>query len=255
MDSMNLPNVDEHLERVREKLLYTGTYLASDLFSQIVSWQACDGKLKIVQPASTFFIPDLDEFDVKPPTKTEIASLSAVVKIAADDFHFDLDKGWTSTDHNNITNITLTLSGGSPTIEPFQTDYLKTVDNLKWLVSQLTGSPNTATRGLLIHQTFAPRISLKYRIPNVYFGLFRYVICLTSRVKIHHPTTLPDIYDMNGIKVIPIDYQRTLVNATVAVEFELTNWNTLPENRSLDHFSADIITIRTVLPLPTDTVV
>ncbi|KAF8995081.1 hypothetical protein BDQ17DRAFT_1430584 [Cyathus striatus] len=261
-------NIDEHLARIYRDLLQSGTYLGDELFNQIVSWEEFDADFKVVQTTDHSHTTNKQH-----STNAVIASLSVILKIHDNDFFYTSEGVFAGFNRyiRNLSRMKLVFSGGCPSIDPFKSEYPTVIENLKWLVDQAPCTAGTEKRGLFTGPCFAPRIKVKHTLftpqPEIIanhdpldYALMRNWPLRTRSTRRAMPylydnfcINRPAVFGAHGNEIHSDNYESQLVHATVKVDFALSYWyipRMLPDGIPCDLFSADLISIHTVLPPP-----
>ncbi|KAF8977318.1 hypothetical protein BDQ17DRAFT_1339252 [Cyathus striatus] len=286
-----------HYQEIHGRLMESGTYLGDKDFKANVKWEKIghcnkvteinDNTIALAHPdpssntsddssnpaASTEDELDDVEDECNVPIKPEIAGITAVVKISANDFFFTPDGGFNGTNKftTNFSQLVLSLSGAAPSIEPFKSDYPMVVENVKWLLSQSASKKGTEKLGFLVGPPTAHRLKVRHKLfeavpedPDDYddqkdWAMIRNWPVVNdaahsgiATIFDSHRVIHPKVYNIQGHRIHPKDYCSMLQHATVKPDFELSHWafESNGKKAARDVYSADLAAIHTIIPPP-----
>ncbi|KAF8997222.1 hypothetical protein BDQ17DRAFT_1429249 [Cyathus striatus] len=277
------------MQEIHNHLMNSGTYLSDKDFQANVTWgqiatsskdisleTACNavkGKASINDLSKNAHEPGDTTEVAEESTEHDVALTSAVVKISDEDFYFTSDGSFTGTNKftHNFYDLTLSLSGGAPPMEPFRSDYPQTIQNVKWLLSLASTKWFSGQCGFCVGLSDQPRLKLLLDDApdpeptdlNNFSNIHNWPVSTdTAKEAIPdlyntHCVVRPPTYDMHGNIINPNFFHSWLVNATVELVFVLSHWSiqaSCKEEPSYDTFAADLVAIQTITHPPRYTV-
>ncbi|KAF8995078.1 hypothetical protein BDQ17DRAFT_1430583 [Cyathus striatus] len=185
-------DLSTQFQEICNRLVKSGTYLADLKFREHVKWEKFDCYLRVVEieredDTNSVSDNDADDPTIEHPSNSSsattnsngssdsddiendgpvIAGLTAVVKVSDKNFYFSSDGGYTGKGQfmKDFLLLALSLMGGMPTVEPFKTDYMTVINNVKWLQSEATCKEGAEKCGFLVGPPFAQHLKVKHKL-------------------------------------------------------------------------------------------
>ncbi|KAF8995080.1 hypothetical protein BDQ17DRAFT_1330734 [Cyathus striatus] len=199
---------------INNRLLQSPTHLANINFKSNVGWDYINQShvvlLKLPNPPRTI------------NNRKPIAYLSAVMKIAEEDFNFYSTTCFSSDSKyaSDFSELELSLSGTCPDLEPFKTDYRRVTNNVAWLLSLANSKTFSTQEGFRFGPMNNPRLNFTHKLfkpysldnradssPVIWPAVTDYARNTLAQLSATHAIVRPRIYDMHGYAVQPELYK------------------------------------------------
>lgn len=160
----------QRILKTHERLSSSPLYLASPSFRENVEWQRF-GRADILVEKTPSDSPTAPPSHLNPddaPSDCTPAVLSTVFQITFDDFFLTSDGGYRGPTRyqRSLSDVKPSCTGSVPALDPFRTDFMRAIDNVRWVQNEVATPTFELKRGFLVER---PRQPAKLKVRHVLF--------------------------------------------------------------------------------------